>query len=143
MRGQASIELLITLGVVLAFTIPVLFLLLSVTSVGYENTSMAQAEATARSFSDSINLVYGQGIGARRVVLLNLPTNTDQVVVEDNEVIITLTTSSGRFDAAAPIFAQVRGDTLSRGGPIAGLLAVEIEAVEVGGEVQVQVAILE
>ena len=48
-KAQASIELMVTLGVVLAFTIPVIFLLFSITSVGYENAAVAQADASARS----------------------------------------------------------------------------------------------
>ncbi|HIE56105.1 MAG TPA: hypothetical protein EYP90_13170, partial [Chromatiaceae bacterium] len=129
MKGQASIELLVTLGIVLAFTIPMLFLLLTVTSVGYENTSLAQAEASARSLSDSVNLVYGQGIGAKRVVLLNLPSNTNSIEIGENEVTITLTTSSGVFEASAPVFANVRSTTITRdSGPMAGLIALQLEA---------------
>jgi len=141
MKGQASIELLVTIGIVLSFTIPVLFLLVTVTSVGYENTAMAQAEASARSLADSINIVYGQGDKSKRVVLLNLPSNTNSVTVTDQgEVVISITTSSGEFEAVAPTFANVRPASLSRSsGKISGLLAIDIEAEAVGSDEEVQV----
>ncbi len=113
MKGQSTLELFVTIGVVLAFTVPVVFLLLSLTSVGYEDTAKAQAEASARSLADSINLVYTQGEGAQRDVLLNVPAATQAIYLKPNdannggEVIIQIKTSSGTFEAASPIIAPI------------------------------------
>jgi uncharacterized protein (UPF0333 family) len=109
LRGQASMELLITLGVVIAFTIPVVLLLLSVSSVGYEKAAKDQADASARSLADSINNVYAQGDGARRVVLLNAPSTTKEISIGGGEVVVKIKTSSGDYDGTAPIFANVSG----------------------------------
>ncbi len=144
MKGQASIELLITLGVVLAFTIPVLFLMFTVTSVGYEDTAVAQADASARSLADSINLVYGQGVGAKRVILLNLPAATESISIDDGEVVVSLMTSSGEFDAVAPTFAAVEYVPGPGDDERSGLIAVGIEAFEDSeGAVLVRVDMLE
>ncbi|MDD5171808.1 MAG: hypothetical protein PHF60_02115 [Candidatus ainarchaeum sp.] len=107
MKGQASLELFVTLGVVIAFTIPVILLLLSVTSIGYEDTAKAQADASARSLADNINLVYAQGPGAQRELLLNVPPSTESVRVTNGEVVVSIKTSGGTFDAAAPTIATV------------------------------------
>ncbi len=100
-------ELLVTLGVVIAFTIPVVFLLLSVSSVGYEKAAKDQADASARSLADSINNVYAQGDGAKRVVLLNAPSTTKEISISGGEVVVTIKTSTGDYDGTAPIFANV------------------------------------
>lgn len=113
MRGQSSLELLVTLGVVIAFTVPVLFLLLSVTSIGYEDTAKAQADAASRSLSDTMNSVYAQGNGAQRELLLNVPPSTERVrVVETSqgtEAIVTIRTSGGEFDSSSPSIARIKG----------------------------------
>jgi uncharacterized protein (UPF0333 family) len=108
-KGQTSLELLVTVGVVIAFTIPVLFLLLSVSSVGYEDTSKAQADAASRTLSDTINSVYAMGPGAQREVLLNVPPSTQGVYVGDGEVVVRIKTSGGTFDAASPTIARIAG----------------------------------
>lgn len=120
-RGQSSLELFITLGIVLAFTVPVLFLLLSITSVGYEKTSIAQAEASARSLSDTMNFVYAQGPGAKKLMLLNVPASTEEIYANGTlnepggEAVVRLKTASGRFDAVSPTFAKISGGAQTAG----------------------------
>jgi hypothetical protein len=113
MRGQSSLELLVTVGVVVAFTVPVVFLLLSVTSIGYEDTSKAQADASARTLADTMNSVYAQGGGAERELLLNVPPSTQEVklvkTAEGTEVIVTLKTSGGIFQTSSPSIAKIKG----------------------------------
>ena len=107
LKGQSSLELFVTLGAVIAFTIPVLFLLLSVTSIGYEDTSKAQADASARTLADTMNSVYAMGPGAVREVLLNVPPSTETLYASDGEVVVRIKTSGGTFDAAAPTIATI------------------------------------
>lgn len=107
LKGQSSMELLVTFGVVLAFTVPVLLLLLSVSQFGFERSAVVQAQATAKLISDNINEVYLQGDGAQRVLLVNLPANTRFLNVTSTEVIIVTEISSGNYEAASPIFANM------------------------------------
>ncbi len=109
LRGQASMELLVTLGVVIAFTIPVVFLLLSVSSLGYEKAARDQADASARSLADNIHNVYAQGDGAKRLVLLNAPSSTQEISITSGEVVVRIKTSSGEYEGTAPVFANVTG----------------------------------
>jgi len=146
MKGQSSMELLVTVGIVLAFTVPVIFLLLSLTMVGFEDASVAQAEASARSMADSINVVYGQGGDAKRVVLLNLPANTQRLAISGNEVILEIRTSRGMHQAAAPFFANTADSELvSAESETArsGLVPVEISSAESGGSIQVEVELFD
>lgn len=146
MKGQASIELMITIGIVLAFTIPVLFLLFSITSINQENAQMAQADATVRSLADSVNFVYGEGVGAKRVILLNIPSSVKKLDMADNEIVLETVTSAGAYDAAAPVFAwEVQADDSIRrvGSDFTGLTVFEIEAFESSDNVVVRVRVRE
>lgn len=107
MRGQAALELLLTVGVVLAFTIPVLFLLFSITQIGYENAAAAQADASARSLAETMNLVYAEGIGAKRALLMNVPSSTKKISVENGEVVVSIQLSTGTYDGTSNTFANV------------------------------------
>lgn len=109
MKGQSSLEVLVTVGIILAFTIPVLFLLLSLTSAGYEKTATAQADATARSLADTMNFVYSQGPGASKALLLNVPASTVEVYAANGEAGVRITTASGTSDEVAPTFAKIAG----------------------------------
>ncbi len=136
MRGQSSLELLVTVGIVIAFTIPVLFLLFSATSIGYEDTAKAQADASARTLSDTMNSVYSQGVGAKRTVLLNAPSSTLEVYAADGEAVVIISTQSGTFEAASPTIATINAgsETFTK----KGLFPVTIEAVEVDEKVEVK-----
>jgi hypothetical protein len=135
MKGQSSLELLVTVGVVIAFTIPVLFLLLSVSSIGYEDTAKAQADATARTLADTMNTVYAQGPGAQREVLLNVPPSTQALYASGGEVVVRIKTSSGLFEAATPTIAKIgpASTTISGKG---GLFKVLVKANN-NGEVEI------
>ncbi len=134
MRGQTSLELLVTIGIVFAFTIPVLFLLLSATSIGFEDTSKAQADASARTLADAMNSVYAQGPGASRVILLNVPSNTEEIVATESEAIVRIQTGAGIFEAASPTIAEISGDSQTLGKKT-GLFVLRIEN-NANGEVE-------
>jgi len=135
MKGQSSLELMITVGIVIAFTIPVLFLLLSATSIGYEDTAKAQADASSRTLSDTMNSVYSQGPGAKRLILLNVPASTQEIYASGGEAVVAIKLGSGQFDAASPTIASISGDS-STLGTKTGLILVSVEADEVTGEVR-------
>lgn len=131
MKGQSSFELLVTVGVILAFTIPVLFLLFSMTSIGYEDTAKAQADASARTLADTMNTIYAQGPGAQRSLLLNVPASTENITVSNHEVVVRIRTSSGYFEAAAPTIAKV-SPARSSLGKKSGLFRIIIRSNPIG-----------
>jgi uncharacterized protein (UPF0333 family) len=136
-KAQASLELLITLGVVIAFTVPVIFLLLSVSSVGYESAAKDQADATARTLADSINTVYAQGPGAKRIVLVNSPSATEKIEIDKNEVAVSIKLSEGIYEGVSPIFANVSSKTIPEKGEPRKSGLYEITLVNKGGQVVV------
>ena len=130
-------ELLITVGIVIAFTIPVLFLLLSFTSVGYEDTTKAQADAASRTLADAINSVYSQGPGGKKTILLNVPASTEEVYASDGEVVVRIRTAGGAFEAVSPTFAKISGDSQTLGTK-SGLFVVVAHAIQTSEGVEVE-----
>ena len=134
MKGQSSLELLVTFGIVLAFTVPVVFLLLSITSAGYESTAKSQADASARALAETMDVVYSQGPGAAREVLLNVPAATQSIEAKPGtiggEIVVSITTSGGTYEAAAPTIAHISGVTI---GKKSGLVTLDV--INNGGEV--------
>lgn len=137
MKGQSSLELMVTVGIVIAFTIPVLFLLLSATSIGYEDTAKAQADASSRTLADTMNSVYSQGAGAKRLILLNVPSATEEVYASDGEAVVSIRTEGGKFEAATPTIAAISGGSQTIGKKT-GLFIVSVEAVKSGDQVEVK-----
>lgn len=141
MKGQSSFELLVSFGVVLAFTVPVLFLLLSFTSVGYEDAAKAQADATARTLADTMNSIYAQGDGAQREILLNTPVSTQQIYAENGEVVVRIKTTNGDFDAVAPTIATISTsyNNLTKNGAKTGLFRATVKATKISGKLEVEI----
>jgi len=110
MRGQASMEFLVTLGIVFAFTVPIIFLMFTISELGYEDTARAQTDASARSLAETLNFVYSQGDGAKRVILLNTPPSTSELIIGGGEVTVVMSTSDGIYEGVAPTFADVYPD---------------------------------
>lgn len=108
-KGQASVEMLVTLGLILVFTIPILMLLLVSSQYGAENYAIQQAQASSHMLADSINDVYIQGDGASKIVLANFPGNTEDVFVsKEKEVIVRIKLGNGNnYDAVSPVFANI------------------------------------
>ncbi len=139
MKGQSSLEVLVTVGIILAFTIPVLFLLLSLTSVGYEKTTLAQADASARSLADTMNFVYSQGPGAKKALLLNAPASTQEIYAANDEAVVRIKTASGTVDAVSPTFAKIAGTMRTMRDPLTGQptgLFVVVVQTNKNGEVE-------
>jgi len=110
MKGQASTEFLVTLGIVFAFTVPILFLMFTVSELGYEDTARAQTDASARSLAETLNFVYSQGDGAKRVILLNTAPSTEGVIVSGGEVSVVMNIGDGVYEGVAPTFAETYPD---------------------------------
>ncbi|NYZ60879.1 hypothetical protein H0O01_04255 [Candidatus Micrarchaeota archaeon] len=111
-KGQASIEMLSTVGIVLLLLLPLLMLLLVGAQVRFESLSQIQASSVARIIADSINEVYLEGKGATQVALVNIPSNTKSITFSQNEVIVSIETSSGPTQITYPFFGRVSEATL-------------------------------
>ena len=139
MKAQVSLELLITIGVVLAFTVPVVLLLFTTSQIGYESASVSQANAAAKTLADNINEIALQGEGARKIMLVSFPSSMTDFTVEANEVVVKMKTTSGDYHAISPIFVNAKVNPASFTGK-AGLLRVRMTTTkETDGRIGVEI----
>lgn len=89
MRGQASIELLIAVGIFLVLTIPVVFLMLSYSSVKVESMEEMQARAIARKLGENMNEVYAT-CPAKKTIVIKIPNNVEYIRIDQNEAVVKI-----------------------------------------------------
>ncbi|MCP4647020.1 MAG: hypothetical protein GY852_04690 [bacterium] len=106
-KGQAATEMLVTIGVILIFIVPILLLLLVGAQARFESLSHVQANSVVRIIADSINEVHIEGPHASKVVIVNVPTNTRYLNITENEIVLTLETSNGPTDVTTAFFGDV------------------------------------
>lgn len=113
-KGQASIEMFTTVGIMIAFIVPLAVLLLTFSSQGFEEVSKSQADITVKKIAHSMNTVYLEGDGATKTILVNLPSNSDSLNItgfaDGGEVRVNLTGSFGSSEATYPFIANLKED---------------------------------
>jgi hypothetical protein len=124
-KGQAATEMLVTIGVILVFIVPILLLLLVGAQARFESLSHIQANSVVRIIADSINEVNIEGPGASKVIIVNVPTNTRYLNITENEVVLTLETSNGPTDVTTTFFGVINDSYV-------GLVTVEGGKAPVG-----------
>ena len=103
-KGQSAMETMVTVGMILVFVIPILLLLLVGSQARFESLSQVQGSSVVRIIADSINEVYVEGPRASKVAVVNFPTNTQSILIRENEVVLTLETTSGPTDISTSFF---------------------------------------
>jgi len=107
MKAQASVEMMVTFALVITFMVPVLLLLLVASQYGAESASISQGQASSHLVADTINDVFTQGPGASKIILVNLPGNTQKFAISGKEVTITMKVGNGNYEAVSPVFGNV------------------------------------
>lgn len=109
-KGQASMEMFTTVGIFVAFLIPVVLLLFTVSSQNFEEVSKSQADVVVKKIAHNINSVYLMGDNSSRTILIHLPSNSQSLKINEGEVILYLSTYSESFESSYPIIAELRED---------------------------------
>ncbi len=100
--------MLATVGLVLLLLVPILLLLLVGAQMKFESISQVQAASAARVMADSINQVNIEGPYASKVAVVNLPSNTREVALTENEIVITLEMRDGETQVTYPFFGELK-----------------------------------
>lgn len=132
MRGQTAFEMLVTVATLLAFSVPIVLLALSSSNIRLEDLSLFHGRSTVQQLSDSINEVYLQGEGAKRSIILDLPSNTKNLTISGNTVTLLLSTTSGQYEISHPILADTNNYSIQRTG------MTNVVMIMQGGKVIVQ-----
>ncbi|MBD3398432.1 hypothetical protein GF412_04375 [Candidatus Micrarchaeota archaeon] len=141
-KGQAATEMLVTIGIILIFVVPILLLLLVGAQARFESLSHVQASSVVRIIADSINEVNIEGPQASKVIMVNIPTNAQYINITENEVVIRLETSSGPTDVATSFFGELNQSSVGlvtneNGVAPSGLYPMKFHAMD-NGEVVIE-----
>lgn len=106
LKAQASMEMLITVGMMLAFVVPISLLLLTTSGQNFEEVSKHQAQVTVQKIAHAVNTVYLEGEGSSKNVLLNIPSNTKSLEIRSSEVLLILNTAQGEYEVTYPLIPE-------------------------------------
>ncbi len=106
LKAQASMEMLITVGMMLAFVVPISLLLLTTSGQNFEEVSKHQAQVTVQKIAHAVNTVYLEGEGSSKNVLLNIPSNTKSLEIRSSEVLLILGTAQGEYEVTYPLIPE-------------------------------------
>lgn len=99
-------EMLITVGMMLAFVVPISLLLLTTSGQNFEEVSKHQAQVTVQKIAHAVNTVYLEGEGSSKNVLLNIPSNTKSLEIRSSEVLLILNTAQGEYEVTYPLIPE-------------------------------------
>ena len=107
MKGQAAVEMLTTVGIMLVLLVPLTLLLFTIANQNFEEVSKSQADISVKTIAHSMNNVYLGGSNTTKSILLNLPSNTKSLNISDGEVKMYLETSAGVTEASYPFISTL------------------------------------
>ncbi len=113
MKAQSSFEMLVTVATMLAYSIPIILMVFSMSTLRLEDTAILHATATVQQLADTINDVYLQGSPAKRSILIDLPSSTRNLTVSGNTVTLYMYSSGGPYEISHPIIANATDFSIS------------------------------
>ncbi len=105
--GQAGIEYVILIGLLLAFLIPIIHYAWTESNT---NVKFSQLDNAARRIAAAADAVFSVGPGTSQVVVITLPKGVNETKVENNEVLIRASTGIGISDFHASTKASIVGN---------------------------------
>ncbi len=115
-KGQSSMEMLTTVGIFIAFLVPVALLAFSVVNLNRQDISKYAAESMVKQIASESNNIYAQGystvsnIGASSIIYINIPGGVKSIEFVNNSVVAHLNIGGSPYDAVAYTNAPFSGD---------------------------------
>ncbi len=109
MRGQASIEYLALVGIVLAFIIPVWLYMTSLNTQTGNELSLSYAKNAAKQIADVSSLVYSQGPPAKVSLKLYIPSGVINASLQGNNIVFNVSVGNSYTDVFAVSSAPLNG----------------------------------
>jgi hypothetical protein len=100
-------ETLVLVGFALALFIPLILLFFSATTERSENTNLLATRAAVRSVADFAGDTYLQGEGARKRIIVNYPSQLENITIGEREITFRVRTQSGPVDVSEPFVGKV------------------------------------
>jgi len=118
-KGQASMEMLMTVGGFLAFLVPIVLLAFSVMNLNKEDISRYAADSMVKQIASEADVIYAQGYskeestGASSIIYINIPNNVKRIDFEAGTVVAHMEVNGATYDAVAYTNAKFSDQVLS------------------------------
>ncbi|MBI2672273.1 hypothetical protein HYX16_05040 [Candidatus Woesearchaeota archaeon] len=129
MKGQASFEYVIMVGVVLVLLIPIASYVIYHSS---QTIKINQADDAVKSIAKKADTVYALGKGSKSFVSVILPSGIINTSINNNDIIIVLSIYGGKTEIIAHTKANLVGSLPT----LKGSLTIPIEMLD-SGEVKI------
>ena len=126
--GQAAIEYMMIISIVMIIMVPLFFLVNSYTSEGKDELKIRALTDSVDSLAEASNMVYFQGYPAKISMKFYMPENVLMTNVSENLIRVRLRTSSGVLDITGITHANLTGSLPTK----AGTYKINIVAQEDG-----------
>ncbi len=117
LRGQSSLELLITVSFALIILLPIVILAFVQMASTSSNLATGEAQAAATKLAEVAVNVGAQGAPAKQLILIDMPPDVQQIIIGNSlavpglghQIIFVVNTNAGLSDAVAYVPINVTG----------------------------------
>ena len=112
-RGQAGIEYVILIGILLVFLIPTIYYSLNEAN---NNVKLTQLESSVRRLVKAADSVHAIGPGAIEIITVTLPSGIQKVNISGTEILLEVSMFGGVSDVHFPSKVQLVGNLPTKEG---------------------------
>tara|TARA_Y100000310_G_scaffold144893_3_gene144244 strand:- start:56974 stop:57384 length:411 start_codon:yes stop_codon:yes gene_type:complete len=105
-RGQAGIEYVILIGILLVFLIPTIYYSLNEAN---NNVKLTQLESSVRRLVKAADSVHAIGPGTIEIITITLPSGIQSVLVNGTRILMKVSMFGGISDVHFPSNAELTG----------------------------------
>lgn len=108
-NAQVSMEYVIIVGFILFITIPLILIFYEHTSSTNDQVITSQVDMIAKKVVDSAESVYYLGEPSKTRIKVYMPTNVEDVIIDNYEIVFKVKTRSGITDISQPSSVNISG----------------------------------
>lgn len=116
MRGQAALEYLVMLGLLLVVLMPVWVYVNSASTQEKLESRVSSAKYAAQRIAEAADAVYVQGPPAKLSIYVNIPDGTKDVFFSEREITFRIASAGGYSDAFAQTLGPMQGNVTTAAG---------------------------
>jgi len=114
MKGQAGVEVLVVIGVIVALLIPFILGIYGQANTFADQVSVSQADRLALALAEAVDVVVASGAGSNLTISVTTPRNVEWIKAEGREIVIRLKVIGGETDIVRLTRAKLMGRGLDR-----------------------------
>ena len=108
-NAQVSVGYVIIVGFILFITIPLILIFYEHTSSTNDQVITSQVDMIAKKVVDSAESVYYLGEPSKTRIKVYMPTNVEDVIIDNYEIVFKVKTRSGITDISQPSSVNING----------------------------------